>query len=84
MEKFHYVSIPFSYFVNLNSSQEALREAAVRRCFSKKMFLKIFAIFTGSICVIQHWFFPENIANFLRAHVFIKHPWWSLLDLIHV
>ena len=42
---------PLVIFFALTYPSKRLREAAVRRCFSKKLYLKIFANLAGNTCV---------------------------------
>ena len=69
-------------------------EAAVRRCSSKRLLLKIHNIqrkapelrslfnkVAGLKKRLQHRCFPMNISKFLRTPIFMEHPWWLLLTV---
>ena len=65
-------------------------EAAVRTCFSKQVFLKRLAIFTGKhlrwslllITLTAKQCFPEYIEKFLRTGVLIEYLRWLLLQVL--
>ena len=56
--------------------KKQIREAAIHRCFSEQMFLKILQYLQENTCV---GISIGNIAKFLRTNFFIEHLGWLLL-----
>ena len=61
-------------------------EAAVCRCSSNQVFLKILQ-YSQEVCIFikkrpQHRCFPMNNTKFLRAALFIECLWWLLLLIV--
>ena len=77
---------------NFIITKKLVKEAVVRKCSSKQVFLKVLQCSRENNYVVglkdynfiknklQHgYFFPVNIAIFLRKLIFTDHLWWLLL-----